>query len=161
MSICFFFFNVCDQRLCERSQVRNPRAIGEFALHSYPGGLLQGKHLAHQALNQTGEATSWPKLLQTIFFIASNLPHFVLLRCTCRTRLCSRWRPWVTLWSRVLWRWLWMDWSRASATSHTWSRCQTCCRRSTPASSWLRSGWCQCKSNFLFHLICITCVSQR
>lgn len=52
-----FFPPVFDRRLCELLQVRNPRAICEIAFHSDPGGLLQGQHLAHQALNQTGEAT--------------------------------------------------------------------------------------------------------
>lgn len=52
-----YFLSVFDWRLCERFQVRNTRAIREFALHSDLGSLLQRKHLAHQALDQTGEAT--------------------------------------------------------------------------------------------------------
>lgn len=134
----------------ERFQVRNPRAISEFALHSDPGGLLQRKHLAHQALDQTGEATIWCEHFQanaTFQFVA-----FVLLRWTCRTRRCSRWRPWVTLWSRAPRRWPWTGWSLASATSRTWSPCQTCCRRSTPALSWLRSGWLQTRAPIVFSL---------
>lgn len=53
-TLCHFYgpnwrFTVC------LLQVRNSCAICEFTLQPDPGGLLQGQHLAHQALNQTGK----------------------------------------------------------------------------------------------------------
>lgn len=76
--------------------------------------------------------------------IPKRYQYSLLLFSLCRTRLWTRWRLWMTLWSRAgrrrrASRWQ-TTWSCVSNRRPTWRPSHTCCPRSIPASCSQRFG---------------------